>query len=39
VRSDDGVISETGEGEVVIKADFLLKEYWNRPDATRIRFR
>ncbi|MFV0495119.1 acyl-CoA synthetase [Mycobacterium sp.] len=35
VRGDDGVISERGEGEVVIKSDILLKEYWNRPDATR----
>jgi O-succinylbenzoate-CoA ligase len=38
VRSDDGVISERGEGEVVIKSDILLKEYWNRPDATRSAF-
>ena len=38
VRSDDGVISERGEGEVVIKSDFLLKEYWNRSDATRAAF-
>ena len=38
VRSDEGVISEQGEGEVVIKSDILLKEYWNRPDATRDAF-
>ena len=38
VRSDDGVISEQGVGEVVIKSDILLKEYWNRPDATRGAF-
>ena len=38
VRSDDGLISEHGEGEVVIKSDILLKEYWNRPDATRAAF-
>ena len=38
VRSDNGVISERGEGEVVIKSDYLLKEYWNRPDATRAAF-
>ena len=38
VRSDDGVISERGEGEVVIKSDILLKEYWNRPDATLAAF-
>ena len=38
VRSVDGVISERGEGEVVIKSDFLLKEYWNRPEATRDAF-
>lgn len=38
VRGGDGVISERGEGEVVIKSDFLFKEYWNRPDATRGAF-
>ena len=38
VRGDDGVISERGEGEVVIKSDFLLKEYWDLPDATRAAF-
>ncbi|WP_348726994.1 long-chain fatty acid--CoA ligase [uncultured Mycolicibacterium sp.] len=38
VRRDDGVISEHGEGEVVIRSDILLKEYWNRPDATRAAF-
>jgi O-succinylbenzoate-CoA ligase len=38
LRSDDGVISEQGEGEVVIKSDILLKEYWNRSDATRDAF-
>jgi acyl-CoA synthetase (AMP-forming)/AMP-acid ligase II len=38
VRSDDGVISDRGEGEVVIMSDILLKEYWNRPDATRDAF-
>jgi acyl-CoA synthetase (AMP-forming)/AMP-acid ligase II len=38
VRTDDGVISERGEGEVVIKSDFLFKEYWNRPDASRAAF-
>jgi acyl-CoA synthetase (AMP-forming)/AMP-acid ligase II len=34
VRSADGVITERGEGEVVIKSDILLKEYWNNPEAT-----
>lgn len=38
VRGDDGVIREHGEGEVVIKSDILLKEYWNRPAATRDAF-
>ena len=38
VRSDDGVINERGEGEVVIRSDILLKEYWNRPDATLAAF-
>ncbi|MBF7729255.1 acyl-CoA synthetase [Pseudomonas sp. N040] len=38
VRDEHGVISEKGEGEVVLRSDFLLKEYWNRPDATREAF-
>jgi acyl-CoA synthetase (AMP-forming)/AMP-acid ligase II len=38
VRGDDGVIRPHGEGEVVIQSDFLLKEYWNLPDATRGAF-
>ncbi len=38
VRSDNGVVSEQGEGEVVIKSEILLKEYWNNPDATRGAF-
>jgi len=38
VSSDDGLISERGEGEVVIKSDFLLKEYWNNPGATHSAF-
>jgi len=38
VRDAKGVIRERGEGEVVIKSDFMLKEYWNRPDATRESF-
>jgi acyl-CoA synthetase (AMP-forming)/AMP-acid ligase II len=38
VRDDEGKISESGTGEVVIKAPFLLKEYWNRPEATEDAF-
>ena len=38
VRDDDGNITGSGTGEVVIKAPFLLKEYWNRPDATEEAF-
>ncbi len=38
VRDEQGVIQERGEGEVVLRSDFLLKEYWNRPDATRDAF-
>jgi acyl-CoA synthetase (AMP-forming)/AMP-acid ligase II len=38
VRDAEGGIHLTGEGEVVLRADFLLKEYWNRPDATREAF-
>ena len=38
VRDARGEIRERGEGEVVIKSDFLLKEYWNRPEATREAF-
>lgn len=38
VRDARGNISARGEGEVVIRAPFLLKEYWNRPDATQTAF-
>jgi acyl-CoA synthetase (AMP-forming)/AMP-acid ligase II len=38
VRDDHGGIHLRGEGEVVLRSDFLLKEYWNRPDATRDAF-
>jgi O-succinylbenzoate-CoA ligase len=38
LRDDAGNIFPYGEGEVVIKAPFLLKEYWNRPDATAEAF-
>lgn len=38
VRDDDGNIASTGTGEVVIKAPFLMKEYWNRPEATAESF-
>jgi O-succinylbenzoate-CoA ligase len=38
VRDDDGNVSETGTGEVVIKAPFVMKEYWNRPEATEEAF-
>jgi len=38
VRDARGGISDRGEGEVVLRSDFLLKEYWNRPDATRDAF-
>jgi acyl-CoA synthetase (AMP-forming)/AMP-acid ligase II len=38
IRDDDGNILDTGTGEVVIKAPFLMKEYWNRPDATAETF-
>ena len=38
LRQNDGTLVEQGSGEVVIRADFLLKEYWNRPEATRDAF-
>ena len=38
VRDDDGNILEVGTGEVVMKAPFMMKEYWNRPDATAEAF-
>ncbi len=38
LRDADGSLHEKGSGEVVMKSDFLLKEYWNRPDATRDAF-
>jgi acyl-CoA synthetase (AMP-forming)/AMP-acid ligase II len=38
VRDADGNFSDRGEGEIVIRAPFMLKEYWNRPDATERSF-
>jgi len=38
VRDEKGNIAESGTGEVVIRAPFLMKEYWNRPDATEEAF-
>jgi acyl-CoA synthetase (AMP-forming)/AMP-acid ligase II len=38
IRDDDGNILSSGTGEVVIKSPFLMKEYWNRPDATAETF-
>jgi acyl-CoA synthetase (AMP-forming)/AMP-acid ligase II len=38
VRDDEGNVSDRGTGEVVIKAPFVMKEYWNRPDATEEAF-
>ena len=38
VRDNDGNISSRGTGEVVFKAPFVMKEYWNRPDATEEAF-
>jgi acyl-CoA synthetase (AMP-forming)/AMP-acid ligase II len=38
VRDEQGKIASTGTGEVVIKAPFLMKEYWKRPEATEEAF-
>lgn len=38
VRDNEGNISSRGTGEVVIKAPYVMKEYWNRPDATAEAF-
>jgi len=38
VRDEHGNITRAGTGEVVIKAPFIMKEYWNRPDATAETF-
>jgi acyl-CoA synthetase (AMP-forming)/AMP-acid ligase II len=38
VRDSEGNISSRGTGEVVIKAPFVMKEYWNRPEATAESF-
>ncbi len=38
VRDSEGKMSSRGTGEVVIKAPFVMKEYWNRPDATAETF-
>jgi acyl-CoA synthetase (AMP-forming)/AMP-acid ligase II len=34
VRDAQGKRSSVGTGEIVIKAPHMMKEYWNRPDAT-----
>jgi acyl-CoA synthetase (AMP-forming)/AMP-acid ligase II len=38
VRNNQGTLSAKGEGEVVMRAPFLMKEYWNRPEDTRSAF-
>jgi O-succinylbenzoate-CoA ligase len=38
LRDEQGNRLQRGEGEVMLKGDFLLKEYWNRPDATAEAF-
>ena len=38
VRDSDGNIHSSGTGEVVFKAPFVMKEYWNRPDGTEEAF-
>ena len=38
VRDAEGNITRRGTGEVVIKAPFIMKEYWNRPEATAESF-
>jgi O-succinylbenzoate-CoA ligase len=38
VRDSEGNISARGTGEVVIRAPFVMKEYWNRPEATAEAF-
>ena len=38
VRDSEGNMSSRGTGEVVIKAPFVMKEYWNRPEATAESF-
>jgi acyl-CoA synthetase (AMP-forming)/AMP-acid ligase II len=38
LRDGEGNRLQQGEGEVLLKGDFLLKEYWNQPDATAEAF-
>ena len=38
LRDEDGSRMERGTGEVLLRGDFLFKEYWNRPDATAEAF-
>ena len=38
LRDDEGNRLQHGEGEVLLKGDFLLKEYWNQPEATAEAF-
>lgn len=34
IRDGQGTRSATGTGEILMKAPHMMKEYWNRPDAT-----
>lgn len=38
LRDDEGNFEDKGTGEIVIKAPFMMKEYWNRPEATAEAF-
>ncbi len=34
IRDSDGNHHDTGTGEILMRAPHMMKEYWNRPDAT-----
>jgi acyl-CoA synthetase (AMP-forming)/AMP-acid ligase II len=38
VRDEQGKRSSVGTGEIVLRAPHMMKEYWNRPDATEEAF-
>ena len=34
IRDEQGALAEVGTGEILMRAPHMMKEYWNRPDAT-----
>jgi acyl-CoA synthetase (AMP-forming)/AMP-acid ligase II len=34
IRDEQGTLADVGTGEILMRAPHMMKEYWNRPDAT-----